>query len=919
MTMFRYFLKFVPFLIPWILSCSQPEVNKPYDIKVSEGFTNPIGFYDANPSFSWKLALSENVKTQSAYHIVVASKPELLPHNADLWNSGKVQSGRSINVSYKGKPLSSRDIVYWQVMYWCQDGSLSEWSEVAYFELGLLNQHDWEAEWIRTPDPEEWDTTLYGTLLFRPQYLRNEFSTDVDIQKARLYVTARGVFQAFINGQRIGDDVLTPGWTPYQKRVETITYDVKDILQTGENAIGIILAEGWYAGRIGPQRRWDTLTAPPWAILQLEIDYLNGTRQTIVSDNNWKGTTNGPIRSSGIYDGEFYDARFEMPGWSLPHKNDGNWQQVVSQKTGELPKLLPKRHFTMKNKLELTPIAITNPGEGKALFDLGQNMVGVPKIQVPVRKGDTLVMRTGEMLNTDGSLYTGNLRGAPSTNYYIADSDGVVNWKPAFTYHGFRYLELSGFDMNAEPDKSWVTGIVQFTDFDQTGHFSSSHEKLNQLQSNILWGLKGNFIDIPIDCPQRAERLGWTGDAQVFAPTSLYLTDVNAFWTAWLQSMREEQFDNGGLPVVVPNATGNFAQAGWSDAATIIPWQVYWYTGNKRVLEENYAMMQRWVDYHASQADNFISHMSTVGDWLQPYSNQPDNRRGDTPHGLISTAFYGYSVKLTMKAAGVLGLKQDSVKLHTLLSSVRQAYENEFFDTNGKIKEPYVETQTGYLLSIGLGLLSDTMAQKAVPHLVNQIEITDNHLRTGFLGTPLLANVLDDYGHTNLVFEILFKETYPSWFYSINQGATTMWERWDGFSHEKGFGPNQLSFNHYAYGAIGQWMYERIAGISPIEPGYKKIRIAPQPGGPLTFAKGEYDSPYGKIKSQWELKNNEFKLNVTIPPNSSAHVAIPVMGNNHIIIDNQVIIDRKDMEIVSRDNDYVTIEVLPGSYQIISK
>ena len=917
--MFEKLLKIIPVFIFVTLSCSQTEESKPYDLMVSEGFKNPVGFYDANPTFSWKLPLSENVKSQSAFQIVVASDPELLPDNADLLNTGKVASSQSVNILYSGKPLSSRNIVHWQVMCWDHNGNPMEWSEVEHFELGLLNQDDWEAEWIRTPDPEKWDTTRFGTPLFRPQYLRNEFNTDAHIQKARLYVTARGVFHAFINGVKIGDDVLPPGWTPYQKRVETITYDVKEALQTGENAIGIILAEGWYAGRIGPQRRWDTLTAPPWAICQLEIEYANGMRQTIVTDKNWKGTTNGPIRSSGIYDGEVYDAHFEIPQWSYPGYDDGQWQQVKTHKLEELPQLLPKRHFTMRNKKELIPVAITKPTQAIALFDLGQNMVGVPRIRVPLKKGDTLIMRTGEMTNKDGSLYTGNLRGAPSTNYYIASRDGVVNWEPSFTYHGFRYVEMSGFNENAEPDKSWLTGIVQYTDFDQIGHFSTSHKKLNQLQSNILWGLKGNFIDVPIDCPQRAERLGWTGDAQVFAPTSLFLADVNAFWTAWLQSMREEQFPNGGLPVVVPNATGNFAQAGWSDAATIIPWQVYMYTGNTRVLEENFAMMQRWLDYHASQAENYISHMSTVGDWLQPYSNQPDERRGDTPHAIISTAFYGYSVQLTMKVAGVLGFKEDSVKLRELFNSICLAYENEFFDANGRIKEPYIETQTGYLLSIGLGLLSDTMTQKAIPHLVNQIKLAGNHLRTGFLGTPLLANVLDKSGHIDLLFEILFNETYPSWFYSINQGATTMWERWDGYTHDRGFARNQLSFNHYAYGAIGQWMYERIAGISPMEPGYKKIRIAPLPGGPLTFAKGEYDSPYGKIKSHWELQGNEFNLHITIPPNTTAQVVIPFMGDKHIVVDDKKITDRKDIEIISIDDNYMTIEIIPGRYNFISK
>jgi alpha-L-rhamnosidase len=427
-----------------------------------------------------------------------------------------------------------------------------------------------------------------------------------------------------------------------------------------------------------------------------------------------------------------------------------------------------------------------------------------------------------------------------------------------------------------KPEANWVTGIVQHTDFQMIGEFTTSSPQLNQLQSNIEWGLKGNFLDIPTDCPQRSERLGWTGDALAFAPTSLFVADSHAFWSAWLKSVREEQFDNHGIPVVVPNEVGEIVQAGWSDAAVTIPWDVYWSTGNTRILADNYQMMTRWIQYHQSELDNGISKMWTVGDWLQPYSTRQDSRRGETDHSLISTAFYAHSLDIVARTARVLGKRDDAEYYEQLFKETKKTFQTHFFDSQGKLKVGE-QTQTSYLLAIGFDLLDQELAKKAEHHLLAQFQKTGGHLRTGFLGTPLLAPVLEKIGRLDIALELLFKETYPSWLYSVSQGATTMWERWDGFSRDKGYADKAGSLNHYAYGAIGQWLYERLAGISPLNAGYKKVRIAPIVTEHLSFAEASFQSPHGKIGSRWSLNTDSLVLEIDIPPNVEALLEVPAV------------------------------------------
>ncbi|GAA4814969.1 family 78 glycoside hydrolase catalytic domain [Litoribaculum gwangyangense] len=907
------------------LACSQQIIQKPASLTISEGFKNPMGFYDDKPTFSWQLPLSDNIKSQNAYQIVVASSGELLPNNPDLWDSRKQETSQSTFVEYQGTELQSRQKAYWQVRYWNQDGHVSEWSDINFFELGLLNNSDWKAKWTGLDTSKDSIKGVRKFLMHRPQYLRKEFELSSEVASARLYITAKGVFDVHLNGNDVSDDVMPPGWTPYNHRIETLTYDVSGLLESGKNVLAVELASGWYSGRISRGNALYENFVSPKILCQLEITLKDGSKQIILSDETWKGTTNGPIRLANIYDGEVYDANLEMSNWSTTNYDDASWVNVETEAISDAVKLEPKRHNSVKNKTIVDDVEIVSVKDDTVIFNLQQNIVGVPKVKVPMRKGDTLKIRFSEMLLNDGTFYTKNYRSAHSTDYYIATKDGVIEYIPKFTFHGFQFLELSGYDKNANPQASWVQGLAQYSNFDQNGTFTSSHEKLNQLQSNITWGLRDNFFDIPTDCPQRDERLGWTGDAQVISPTAMFNYDMYAFWSAWLQSMRETQseHENGLVPFVIPDVLqNNNASSGWGDACVIIPWDLYHLTGDKNVLYENYEMGKKWVGYYQSKAKNFIPNMHSFADWLQPFPTKEgkEGNKGDTPRDLINTAYFGYSAHLISKIAGVLGKEEDEKKFKDLYKAVADAFENEFFDEHGKLKTED-ETQTSYLLAIYFDLLKPETKKKAQQHLLATIKKADNHLGTGFLGTPILPKVLDDMGEIDLMYKILFKETYPSWFYSINNGATTMWERWNSYSQAEGYNPQPMnSLNHYAYGAIGQWMYERIAGLASLEPGYKKIKIAPIANTEfLTSASASVKSPYGEASSLWKIENNTFTLYVIIPPNTTAEIHIPNATQNNLLVNGNDFMETSNLKLISSNKNVVKLLAEPGTYNFQTK
>lgn len=926
---------------------------QPHALRVDENFVNPVGFHNPSPVFSWQLPAVHNIQTQTAYRIVVHALSNDTELTTLLWDSGKVESDRSVWVPYEGPALGSRQRVSWKVKFWDEQGTESDWSTDAFIEMGLLSNSDWQGTWIEvdceppTPDkvvivkaeygsregdsprianvtnrlngaikngvtairvkptrlggdpapgmekslwveyevngkkltatvPENGSFNPYPSLTAHPgYYFRREFDVKSKVVKARLYASALGIYEFQINGKRVGKDVLSPGYTTYPKRVESLTYDVTHLIHDGENAIGALLGEGWYAGNLLLRKRKDLLALTPKLIGQLELTYADGRTATIATDQLWKGTNKGPILAGGYYHGEDYDATRDLGDWDQPSYDDSAWSPVLSSTVEARPVLVPKRLPAVRVMKRLPAVKLTEPERGKFVFDFGQNLVGVPEMTLPVKMGEKVTIRFAEMLEQDGTLYTANYRSARSQATYVAAMDGNVRYQPALSFFGFRYVEISGLSAGNQLTQDSVTANVLHTNFPSAGKFVSSHHKLNQLQSNIRWGQLGNFIDIPTDCPQRDERLGWTGDAQVFLPTSCFNYDVHSFWARWLQSVRDEQNEKGEIPHTVPSTPFGYASPGWADVVVTAPWEVYERTGDIRILQGNYDAMKKWVAVYETRSTNFIPDLTGWGDWLQPYFKN-GNKKGDTAQDLIATAYFGRSARIMSWTAKALGKQAEAKRYQTLHADIRRAFTAKYFP-DGKV-HPGANTQTACLMGLGYGLIQADQYDRVAGVLLEKFEEADRHLRTGFLGTPLLAPVFDQLGHSDICYELLFKESYPSWFYSVDQGATTMWERWNSYSHADGFGDASMnSFNHYAYGAIGQFLYERIAGLSPDpeNPGYKHFFVRPLVGGPLNSASAELNTPYGKAKSAWRRSDAGIIVEAIVPPNTTATAFLP--------------------------------------------
>ncbi len=837
----------------------------PQNLTLGEGFVNPMGFYDASPAFSWKLPVG--TKAQSAYQVQVKDAVK----NKILWDSAWVESDQSVFVPYARKELKSRQQIEWKARFKDQQGKESEWSEVQTCEMGLLSNEDWSAHWIRSASPFDPEVETVS-------WFRNEFKTARAVKQARLYATAKGAYEIFINGEKIGNEHFAPGWTAYHDRIDTMTYDVTKQIKAGKNAIGATLGTAWYAGEIWWHHDKAVKGQQPELLVQLELIYEDGSKERIVTDGQWKETGDGPILYSGIYDGEEYDARKEMAGWNRVGFDDAAWKNpLVNSELGDA-RLTPKSLPLVVVKQELKAVEITEPEPGRFVYDFGQNFVGKIMLKnIPVKSGQTVQARVAEMLNQDGTLYTKNYRSAKCVIKYTAADEQPFTWTQTYSFYGCRYVELSGLPKGTKPSIDWLKGLVLFSDLKPTGTFTSSHKKLHQLQSNIVWGQRGNFLEVPTDCPQRNERMGWAGDAQVFASTAMFNYDCLAFFKSWLGSMRADQMDDGRIPHVIPAIYPHGGSAGWMDAATIIPWDVYVRTGDLEILADNIEMMEKLVEYYESkitEGDKLPSKLQNFGDWLQPYAK---DRKGETSSDLISAAFYVHSLDLLTKSCKATGLETKASAYGRKTREAKAAFASFYLDETGTLKNAQ-ETQTSYVLALEFGLVPESLKKNAEERLTALVDEADGHLRTGFLGTPYLTWVLDRAGKEEVAFDLLFNETYPSWFYPINQGATTMWERWNSYSHKDGFGDAKMnSFNHYAYGAVGLWMYERVAGLAPDpkHPGYKHFYVRPLVGGPLTLAKAELDTPYGLASSAWSKEGELLRMSVTVPPNTTATIVFP--------------------------------------------
>ncbi|HOK04022.1 MAG TPA: family 78 glycoside hydrolase catalytic domain [Victivallales bacterium] len=827
---------------------------------------NPIGIDEVKPRLSWKLADTRQGAMQTAYRILAASTRDALDKKVDLWDTGRVRTSQSLDIEYAGKKITSRSKVWWKVKIWDMEGKESLWSKPAFFELGLLKKNDWQAKWIGRPSLKNREGEPCP-------FLRKKFLISEQIASARVYVSARGLFELHINGRRVGKDYFTPGWTDYNKRIQYLTYDVTDLLVKGDNAVGAILGEGWFAGNLGwEKKRWnygDQLSF----LLQLEIKYSNGKIETICSDSDWK-TNIGPITVSDIYNGETYDANRELIGWDTATYDDSSWDEAIVYPSPKA-KLVAKRNPPVRMQEELKPQTVNEIQPGIFIFDLGQNMVGWARVRLKGQMGDKVKIRFAEMLNDDGTMYTANLRSAKSTDYYIFGSKNEVIWEPHFTFHGFRYVELSG--INYKPTKDDLIGVVLHSEIPQIGKFECSDKLINRLQKNIQWGQKGNFLEVPTDCPQRDERLGWTGDAQVFVRTAAFNRDVASFFEKWCEDITDSQFPDGGVPHVVPNVLGKGHGycAAWADAVIICPWIIYLCYGNKRILERQYKSMCKWVQWRINNSRNLINDSACFGDWLAIDIAEGNPGKSPTPRDLISTAYFAYTTGIVAKIAKILGLKADSKKYTKLYNQIKKAFNREFVSQTGRLVG---DTQTAYALALGFDLLPSSKVDYAGKRLVKDIESRGFHLSTGFVGTPLLAPVLSKIGRTDVAYKLVLQKTYPGWIYSILQGATTMWERWNSYTKDKGFGDVGMnSFNHYAYGSIGEWLYNTVAGIDldPECPGYKHIIFKPQPGEGINWAKAELQTRYGLLACKWKISGKKMQIKITVPPNTHATLILP--------------------------------------------
>jgi alpha-L-rhamnosidase len=881
---------------------------------------NPLGIDSRAPRLSWRIAANVRNVRQAAYQIRVArSAGEVRAGRSLLWDTGRVASAESIHRLYAGKPLASAERYFWQVQVWDDRGRESGWSEPAWWEMGLLLSADWRASWIEPALPED-DTTSPPVPL-----VRRVFRLKQAVRSARAYVTSHGLYELHLNGHRVGDDVLTPGWTSYATRLQYQTYDVTGLLRRGDNAAGVLLGNGWYRGNIGFNKRRNVYGDRLALLLQIDVTYADGGRETVGSDGQWKVST-GPIVMSEIYHGETYDARLEKHGWTDAAFDDRDWspaRAVQHSKEGLIAPAGPP----IKRIEELKPQAILRTPAGQQVVDMGQNMVGWVRLRVRGASGTVVTLSHAEVLDKEGNFYTRNLRAAAQTIKYTLKGVGVETYEPRFTFQGFRYVAVDGYPGELTTDS--LTGIVVHSAMKPSGGFSASHDLLNQLQHNIVWGQKGNFLDVPTDCPQRDERLGWTGDAQAFARTAAFNMDVAGFFTKWLKDLEADQYKSGAVPHVIPDvltlpdrgASGRMqaGAAGWADAAVVIPWTVYLSYGDTQVLRDQYSSMTRWVEYMRQRAgDDYIWDGDFhFGDWLSFATTRPDYPGATTGKDLIATAFFAHSTDLVGRIARVLGKPEDAARYEAQLRSIKAAFVREFVTPAARVGEG---TQTAYVLALQFDLLPIEMRARAAALLVRDVR-ERRHLTTGFLGTPYLLHVLTRYGYLDEAYMLLEREQYPSWLYPITKGATTIWERWDGIKPDGSFQDQGMnSFNHYAYGAVGDWMYRVMAGIEIDEaaPGYRHILIQPRPGGKTTTVTASHETPYGTVVSSWTLSGSRFELTVRVPPNTRATVRLPRARLAAVTESGQPLEGAKDVLSPRQDKDDVVLEVGSGEYRFSS-
>lgn len=829
-----------------------------------EHYRETLGIGHDRPRLSWTVATPTPSWQQRAYKVRAYDSKHRLRDETE-W----IFSDQSVLVPWPFASLQSRERLFVQVCVQGRDGKVSPWSELFQVEAGLLRREDWKARFI-TPS---WDEDIS-----RPNscpFMQRKFVLSKRIARARLYVTALGVYEVYLNGKIAGEHVLPPGWTSYHHRLCYQTFNVTEMLHTERNTIGVILGDGWYRGRLGFGGGRRNIYGDRLALLaQLEITYDDGTMEVVVTDENWHATT-GPILSSDLYDGETYDARLELEGWSEPGYDDRGWKGVhlleVNPSFLVAPSSPPVRRVEFRS-----PSCILTSPSGRTIVDFGQNLVGRVRLKVRGPRGQTIVLRHAEVLE-NGELCTRTLRTAKATDIYILRGDEEEVWEPRFTFHGFRYVEVSGWPGTLQPEN--LQAVVCHSDIERTGWFECSDPLVNHFHENVIWSMRGNFLSIPTDCPQRDERLGWTGDIQLFAPVAAFLYDVCGFLFSWLQDLALEQKEmNGTVPLVVPNVlqAPPMAVAAWGDAAVIVPWLLYEYYGDREILAQQFESMKSWVDKVAEIAGEkrLWDQGFQFGDWLDPSAPPERPQEARTDPYLIATAYFAYSAETLACTAKILGLEGEEIQYRALAKEVRQAFLREYVTPSGRMVS---DTQTAYTLAIHFGLLQEPERRKrAAQRLQELVQAQKYCIGTGFVGTPIICHALCEVGLENVAYRLFLQQECPSWLYPVTVGATTVWERWDSLRQDGTVNPGEMtSFNHYALGAVADWLYRVVGGLIPLEPGYRRILIRPRPGKGLEWASTRHRTPYGMLECYWALCAGVLEIRVVIPPNTWGLVVLP--------------------------------------------
>ena len=921
----KYFSRLLPAILLVIagglVSCDRDADHNATHLRV-EYLDSPLSMNTLEPRFSWEIESDDPDFIQAAYEIRVSSRennPELgMP---DMWKSGLIKSGETNQIVYAGEPLKPNTTYFWTVRSWDQEKEASNWAPAQAFRTGH-SAETWKAQWIGMPISQAPanDYTCPPSPM-----LRKVFKIEKPVAQAFLTASAKGLYEVMLNGKKIGDQYLAPGWTDYADRIQYQTYPISELDEGGEFCISALLADGWYAGRLGSiDFGWgDSFPWRGWYgrdlrfLAQLDIWYKDGSHEVISSDDTWKYYEDGPIREADHFIGVTYDFNKEVDGWMLPEFDDQSWKPVTVEQP-DYSILKAQIDQPIEVWKELTPIGVETPKEGVYVVDMGQNMVGWLKVKIQGQPGDTIRLKHAEMLKDDGEVYRENLRNAPQIETYILSDTEEKEIEPLFTFHGFRYVQFEG--LREAPKLENITGRVLVSATPTTADFSCSNPMLNKLYENIHWTQWRNQLSVPTDCPQRSERMGWMGDAQVFAQTAIFNHDMSAFYTKWGIDVMQAQFETGEFSDVSPRGMPDgprFINApGWADAGLIVPFRLYENYNDTRVIENHYESMKKYIDLiHGLNPD--LIYMNGTGhaynDWLNGntiISDDYPKEGGEVPRPVFNTAFFIRSTRMLAQAADLTGRTEDAAKYHQLAADILKKWQESFLSEDGTITG---ETQAGYAMALNYDLVPEKLRPTVAKKMVEAIEKYDNRMSTGFVSTICMMLELSKAGYHELACQLAESHRLPSWGYSIDQGATTIWERWDAYVKGRGFqNAGMNSFNHYTFGSIGEWMYKHVLGIQPDpeSPGWRHFFIAPQMGGTLTYANGYYHSINGRIGVDWKLNNGTIEMSIEIPANTTATFIMP-----HGFI-TEVEIDGEELKKINPDR---KVELGSGEYFVILK